>query len=45
MDGVGAARDRGGDDGLLVQVGFRGVRRSDLDRLVGQPRGQHVPVG
>ena len=45
MDGVGAARDGGGDNGLFVQVGFCGVRRSDLDDFVRHPRGQHLPVG
>ena len=45
MDGVGAARDGGRDDGLLVEVGFCGVRRPDLDDFVRHPRGQHLPVG
>ena len=45
MDGVGAARDGGRDDGLFVQIGFCGVRWSDLCDFVRHPRGQHLPVG
>ena len=45
MDGVGAARDRRGDDRLFVEVGFRRVRRADLDRFIGEAGGQHLLVG
>ncbi len=45
MNGVGAARCGGRDEGLLVQVGFRRLRRPDFHDFVRQPRGQHIPVG
>ena len=45
MDGVGAARDRRGDDGLLVQVGSCRMRRPDFRDFVRHPGGQHLPVG
>ena len=45
MHGVGAARDRRRDDGFLVQIGFRRVRGTDLDRFIGEPGGEHLPVG
>ena len=45
MDGVGAARDGGRDDGLFVQVGFCCMRRPDLCDFVRHPRSQHLTVG
>ena len=45
MDRSRAALARGGDDRVDIQVAFRGLRRTDMDRLVGKMHGKTVLVG
>ena len=45
MDAVGARGLRGGDQALVRQIALRGRRRTDVNRLVGQPHMQRVAVG
>jgi hypothetical protein len=45
MDGVRAHRRCGTQDRFPAEVGFRRLRRADLDRLVGELHRQHVAVG
>ena len=44
MDGVGAGRSRRLEDRGDVQIGFRRLRRADLDRLVGELDGERFRV-
>src|SRR5215216_6405575 len=44
MDGVGARKLSGGDDGRYVEVAAHSRRRADADRLVGQLVVQGVPI-
>ena len=45
MDGVGAARARGVEQRLDVQIALARRRRADRDRLVGEPHVRRVGVG
>ncbi|MEY9646034.1 hypothetical protein ABIF07_002312 [Bradyrhizobium elkanii] len=45
MDGVGASAPRRGEDGRLVEIGFRRLRRADIDRFVGEPDRKRVLIG
>ena len=44
MNGVYAFLSSCGDDCLDVEIGFCGMRRADIDRVVRQPDGEHVGI-
>jgi len=45
MDGLGARRDRGGDDRIGIEIALRDHRRADADRFVGEIDMRRETVG